>query len=158
MTTEIRVPALGEAITEATVTTWFKRLGDAVAVDEPILELETDKVTLEVNAPTAGTLTEIAADVGIDVQVGALLGVVSSGDTALAASTVLAKENIPVTDFESTAEFNILKDIANQLSVGYFYKFESGDTSTANQAESVWVRFFQSKWQRPRFAVKGAEY
>jgi len=49
-------------------------------------------------------------------------------------------------------------DIANQLAVGYFYKFESGDTSTADQAESVWVRFFQSKWQRPKFAVKGAEY
>ena len=49
-------------------------------------------------------------------------------------------------------------DIANQLAVGYFYKFESGDTSTADQAESVWVRFFQSKWQRPQFSVKGAEY
>ena len=67
---------------------------------------------------------------------------------------------VPVTasDFVSTAEFNILVDIANQLAVGYFYKFESGDTSTADQAESVWVRFFQSKWQRPKFAVRGAEY
>ena len=67
---------------------------------------------------------------------------------------------VPVTasNFVSTAEFNILVDIANQLAVGYFYKFESGDTSTADQAESVWVRFFQSKWQRPKFAVRGAEY
>ena len=73
-------------------------------------------------------------------------------------STIFLQLPVSATDFASTAEFNILKDIANQLSVGYFYKFESGDTSTANQAESVWVRFFQSKWQRPRFAVKGAEY
>ena len=65
---------------------------------------------------------------------------------------------VTVSDFASAAEFNILADIANQLAVGYFYKFESGDTSTANQAESVWVRFFQSKWQRPQFAVRGAEY
>ena len=67
---------------------------------------------------------------------------------------------IPVTasDFSSTAEFNVLLDIANQLCVAYFYKFESGYTSTADQAEAVWLRFFTSKWQRPRFKARGAEY
>jgi hypothetical protein len=67
---------------------------------------------------------------------------------------------IPVdsSDFTSTQEFNVLLDIANQLTVAYFYKFESGDTSTADQAEAVWLRFFTSKWQRPRFKARGAEF
>ena len=67
--------------------------------------------------------------------------------------------DIPVTvaNFTSSAEFNVLLDIANQLTVAYFYKFESGDTSTADQAEAVWLRFFTSKFQRPRFKARGAE-
>ncbi len=60
--TEIRVPTLGESVTEATIGKWFKKPGDAVAVDEPLVELETDKVTIEVPAPAAGTLSEIAAE------------------------------------------------------------------------------------------------
>jgi 2-oxoglutarate dehydrogenase E2 component (dihydrolipoamide succinyltransferase) len=79
MATEIKVPALGESVTEATVAKWFKAVGDAVAVDEPIVELETDKVTLEVNAPTAGTLSEILAGEGSEVEVGALLGRIGDG-------------------------------------------------------------------------------
>jgi 2-oxoglutarate dehydrogenase E2 component (dihydrolipoamide succinyltransferase) len=81
MTTEIRVPALGESVTEATVSKWMKAVGDAVAVDEPLVELETDKVTLEVPAPVAGTLAEIAAEPGRDVAVGALLGSIAEGQT-----------------------------------------------------------------------------
>ena len=76
MATEITVPTLGESVTEATVAKWFKAEGDAVAVDEPILELETDKVTLEVNASAAGTLSEITAKEGDNVEVGALLGMI----------------------------------------------------------------------------------
>ena len=76
MATEIKVPVLGESISEATVTTWLKSVGDSVAADEPILELETDKVTMEVNAPASGTLTDIVADSGADVEVGALLGMI----------------------------------------------------------------------------------
>src|SRR5436853_5879348 len=71
---EIRVPALGESITEATIGKWFKKPGDAVAVDEPLVELETDKVTIEVPAPAAGVLSEIAAKDGDTVAVGAVLG------------------------------------------------------------------------------------
>ena len=71
---EIRVPTLGESVTEATIGKWFKKPGEAVAVDEPLVELETDKVTIEVPAPAAGVLAEIAAKDGETVAVGALLG------------------------------------------------------------------------------------
>ena len=74
MATEIKVPALGESVTEATVARWLKKIGEAVAVDEPLVELETDKVTLEVNASAAGVLSQIAADEGANVGVGAVLG------------------------------------------------------------------------------------
>jgi 2-oxoglutarate dehydrogenase E2 component (dihydrolipoamide succinyltransferase) len=74
MATEIRVPTLGESISEATVGKWFKQRGDVVKADEPLVELETDKVTLEVNAPAAGVLSEIAAETGQTVAIGALLG------------------------------------------------------------------------------------
>ena len=71
MTVEIRVPVLGESVTEATVGQWFKKVGESVAKDEPLLELETDKVTLEVNATEAGRLEEIVVAEGEDVEVGA---------------------------------------------------------------------------------------
>jgi 2-oxoglutarate dehydrogenase E2 component (dihydrolipoamide succinyltransferase) len=77
--TEIRVPTLGESVTEATIGRWFKKAGEAVAVDEPLVELETDKVTIEVPAPSAGVLGEIAAKDGETVAVGALLGQITDG-------------------------------------------------------------------------------
>jgi 2-oxoglutarate dehydrogenase E2 component (dihydrolipoamide succinyltransferase) len=77
MSVEIRVPSLGESVTEATVARWFKQVGDAVNADEPIVELETDKVTLEFNAPASGTLAEITVEEGGEVEVGALLGSIS---------------------------------------------------------------------------------
>ena len=79
MATEIKVPTLGESVAEATIAKWMKSIGDAVAVDEPLVELETDKVTLEVNAPTAGTLSGITAEEGAEVAVGALLGTIEEG-------------------------------------------------------------------------------
>ena len=82
MATEIRVPTLGESVTEATIGRWFKKVGDAIAADEPIVELETDKVTVEVPAPAAGTLSEIAAKEGETVEVGALLGAIGEGKAA----------------------------------------------------------------------------
>ena len=82
--TEIRVPTLGESVTEATIGRWFKKAGDAVAVDEPLVELETDKVTIEVPAPSAGTLGEITAKDGETVAVGALLGQINEGGVAAA--------------------------------------------------------------------------
>src|SRR5579864_2232595 len=79
MASDIKVPALGESVTEATVARWLKKPGDAVAVDDPLVELETDKVTLEVNAPIAGTLSEILAAEGANVAVGAVLGRIGDG-------------------------------------------------------------------------------
>ncbi len=88
--TEIRVPTLGESVTEATIGRWFKKAGDAVAVDEPLVELETDKVTIEVPAPSAGTLGEITARDGETVAVGALLGQINDGAAAAAAKPAAA--------------------------------------------------------------------
>lgn len=85
MAEEIRVPALGESVTEATVGRWLKQVGEAVAQDEPIVELETDKVAMEVPSPVAGVLTEQVAAEGDDVEVGALIGQVEAGATATAA-------------------------------------------------------------------------
>src|ERR1700693_6363372 len=76
---EIRVPALGESVTEATIGRWFKKPGEAVAADEPLVELETDKVTVEVPAPASGVLTEISARDGETVRVGAVLGSINEG-------------------------------------------------------------------------------
>src|ERR1035437_1032666 len=81
---DIRVPTLGESVTEATVGKWFKQPGEAVAVDEPLVELETDKVTLEVPAPAAGVLGDIAAKTGDTVGVAALLGQIKEGAAASA--------------------------------------------------------------------------
>jgi 2-oxoglutarate dehydrogenase E2 component (dihydrolipoamide succinyltransferase) len=85
MATEIRVPTLGESVSEATIGKWFKKPGDAVKADEPLVELETDKVTLEVNAPSAGVLGEIVAKEGDTVGVSALLGMITAGDGKAAA-------------------------------------------------------------------------
>ena len=84
MATEIKVPTLGESVTTATVARWLKQAGDAVAADEPLVELETDKVTVEVNAPVAGRLGAIIAAEGAEVEVGALLGEVVAGDAVVA--------------------------------------------------------------------------
>ncbi|MEX2455649.1 MAG: 2-oxoglutarate dehydrogenase complex dihydrolipoyllysine-residue succinyltransferase [Rhodospirillaceae bacterium] len=91
MATEILVPTLGESVTEATVAKWFKAEGDSVALDEPIVELETDKVTLEVNASAAGTLSRIAAQEGENVEVGALLALIGEGGSVKAKPDAEAK-------------------------------------------------------------------
>src|SRR5215471_4204352 len=93
MTTNIVVPALGESVTEATVAKWLKAAGEPVKADEPLLELETDKVTLEVFAPAAGTLSEIRVDTGSTVEVGAVLGVI--GDGAAAPAPAPASKEAP---------------------------------------------------------------
>jgi 2-oxoglutarate dehydrogenase E2 component (dihydrolipoamide succinyltransferase) len=85
MATEIRVPTLGESVTEATVGQWFKKVGDTVAVDEPLVELETDKVTLEVPAPAAGVIEAIAVKNGETVGVGAVLGSIGGNGAAVKA-------------------------------------------------------------------------
>jgi 2-oxoglutarate dehydrogenase E2 component (dihydrolipoamide succinyltransferase) len=94
MAIEIRVPALGESVTEATVGQWFKKPGDAVNADEPLLELETDKVTLEVPAPVAGVLADIVVPQGSTVAVGAVLGRVRERDGAATKATPSEAANL----------------------------------------------------------------
>ena len=84
MTIEIKVPAMGESVTEATISKWFKKEGDAVKRDEPLLELETDKVTVEVPSPADGAIESINAQAGATVQVGALLGAIAEGKAGTA--------------------------------------------------------------------------
>src|SRR6478735_1949103 len=97
MATEIRVPTLGESVSEATIGRWFKKPGDPVKADEPLVELETDKVTLEVNAPAAGTLGDILAKDGETVAPGAVLGsIVEGGAAASAPAKAEAPKPAPV--------------------------------------------------------------
>jgi 2-oxoglutarate dehydrogenase E2 component (dihydrolipoamide succinyltransferase) len=100
MAIEIRVPTLGESVTEATVGQWFKKPGEAVAVDEPLCELETDKVTVEVPAPSAGVLSHVAVEQGATVEVGAVLGSITEGEGAAAATPEPAATKAPA---EATA-------------------------------------------------------
>ena len=92
MATEVKVPALGESVTEATVAQWFKQPGDAVTVDEPLVELETDKVTVEVPAPASGVLSEILVKSGETVTIGAILASIGEGAGKAAAKPAAKKE------------------------------------------------------------------
>jgi 2-oxoglutarate dehydrogenase E2 component (dihydrolipoamide succinyltransferase) len=95
MTVEIKVPAMGESVTEATISKWFKKEGDAVKRDEPLLELETDKVTVEVPSPADGAIESISAQAGATVTVGALLGAIAEGKAGAAAAKPAAKAEAP---------------------------------------------------------------
>ncbi|HJW77620.1 MAG TPA: 2-oxoglutarate dehydrogenase complex dihydrolipoyllysine-residue succinyltransferase [Beijerinckiaceae bacterium] len=95
MATDIRVPTLGESVTEATIGRWFKKPGEPVKADEPLVELETDKVTLEVNAPTAGVLGDIVAKDGATVAPGAVLGSIVEGDGSGAKPAAPPKASAP---------------------------------------------------------------
>ena len=103
MTTEIRVPTLGESVTEATIGKWFKAEGEAVLADEPLVELETDKVSVEVSAPSAGMLSSISAKEGDTVEVNALLGVIGDGAQQAPASPSATPSAIPPTGSASPA-------------------------------------------------------
>src|SRR5210317_1734371 len=108
MSEKIVVPVLGESITEATVAKWLKNTGDAVEADEPIVELETDKVNLEVPSPVKGILTEINSKDGSVVEVGALLGLVSESGSASSVKKEEIKKEEKI--FEETAEKNDLQE------------------------------------------------
>ncbi len=103
MDIEITVPTIGESITEATVLKWLKSVGEAVALDEPLLELETDKVTVEVNAPAAGVLKKVLVEEGEDVDIGAVLGLIGEADgmAAESAPPAVARESSPEPASES---------------------------------------------------------
>ena len=136
--TEVRVPTLGESVTEATVATWFKKTGDNVAVDEMICELETDKVTVEVPSPIAGTLTEIVAAEGDTVGVNALLANISQGDAAPAPVAAVTAEPPKVAPATSDAGQSIdvmvptLGESVTEATVGTWEK-KVGDTVKADE-------------------------
>ena len=125
--TDVRVPTLGESVTEATVATWFKKPGDAVAVDEMLCELETDKVTVEVPAPAAGVMGEIVAAEGTTVGVDALLAVINAGNSASAAPTPAA----PTVSTPSSAAVEVmvptLGESVSEATVSTWFK-KVGDT------------------------------
>ena len=81
MSTELIVPTLGESITDATVSKWLKDIGDEFEVDEPLVEIETEKITVEVSAPKAGKLSEIKVKEGQDIKIGGVLGIINDMDT-----------------------------------------------------------------------------
>ncbi|WP_274627141.1 2-oxoglutarate dehydrogenase complex dihydrolipoyllysine-residue succinyltransferase [Arvimicrobium flavum] len=113
MATEIRVPTLGESVTEATVGKWFKKVGDAIAADEPLVELETDKVTVEVPAPAAGTLAEIAAQEGETVGLNALLGTI--GAAGAKATAPSPKQETAVAQASAPTAASTTKEAAAQI-------------------------------------------
>ncbi len=141
MTTEVNVPALGESVTEATIATWFKKPGDAVAVDEMLCELETDKVTVEVPSPVAGTLSEIIAAEGETVGVGALLARIEEGAGAAApapaASPAPAEAPTQGGDEGGSGQtvdvlVPTLGESVTEATVGSWYK-QAGDTVAADE-------------------------
>jgi len=103
MPTDIRVPTLGESVTEATIGKWFKKPGDTVAVDEPLVELETDKVTIEVPAPAAGVLAEIVAKDGETVAPGAVLGQIADGAAVPATTAAVPAAKAPAPTAKAAA-------------------------------------------------------
>ena len=93
MSNQILVPSLGESITEATVSKWLKQVGEQVNADEPLVELETDKVNVEVPSPLAGTLSSISVKEGDSVEVGALLGIVADGKSKTKVDKITKVDN-----------------------------------------------------------------
>jgi 2-oxoglutarate dehydrogenase E2 component (dihydrolipoamide succinyltransferase) len=132
MATEVRVPTLGESVTEATVATWFKKPGDQVAVDDMLCELETDKVTVEVPSPVAGTLAEIVAAEGATVSTEALLAQINEGAAAsgpaTAAATATAAKSAPAPAAQTVAVMvPVLGESVTEATVSTWYK-KPGDT------------------------------
>ena len=127
--TEVRVPTLGESVTEATVATWFKKPGDAVAQDEMLCELETDKVTVEVPSPAAGTLGDIVAAEGETVGVDALLANISEGAGAAAPTPAAAPAAAPASDAGAAVDVMVptLGESVSEATVSTWFK-QVGDT------------------------------
>ena len=128
MATEVRVPTLGESVTEATVATWFKKPGDQVAVDDMLCELETDKVTVEVPSPVAGTLAEIVAAEGATVNAEALLAQINEGAAASAPAAATPAESTAAPAAQTIAVMvPVLGESVSEATVSTWYK-APGDT------------------------------
>ena len=127
MTTEVRVPTLGESVTEATVATWFKKPGDAVAVDEMLCELETDKVTVEVPSPASGVMGELVAAEGDTVGVDALLATISEGAGAATSAPAASPEAAPAGGDSTDIMVPTLGESVSEATVSTWFK-KVGDT------------------------------
>ncbi|MDF1716752.1 MAG: 2-oxoglutarate dehydrogenase complex dihydrolipoyllysine-residue succinyltransferase [Antarcticimicrobium sp.] len=129
MTTEVRVPTLGESVTEATVATWFKKPGDAVAIDEMLCELETDKVTVEVPSPATGTLGEVVAGEGETVGVSALLATIAEAGATAAPKPAAAAEPAPAQPGGGSTDVMVptLGESVTEATVSTWFK-QVGDT------------------------------
>jgi 2-oxoglutarate dehydrogenase E2 component (dihydrolipoamide succinyltransferase) len=122
MSVDIKVPSLGESVTEATIARWYKSIGDSVSIDEPLLELETDKVTLEVPAPASGQLIDIKVKDGDTVEVGAILGAIAEGAAAVEKKTepqpiVETIEEEPIIEKPITEEVKAVETIKEPTQV-----------------------------------------
>ena len=148
MSVEIVVPTLGESVTEAIVAKWLKSAGEAVAVDEPLVELGSDKVTLEVNATVAGTLGEIKVEAGGNVEVGAILGMIEEGAAPAAkpAAAQPAPPAAPVSAPEPAPKAPSLSPAAN-------YRRPMGP-----EHSNYVIPALVSDRSQPKFMVNGAKY
>ncbi|NWG92219.1 MAG: E3 binding domain-containing protein, partial [Parvularculaceae bacterium] len=138
MATEIRVPTLGESVSEATVGKWLKKVGDAVSADEPLVELETDKVAVEVPAPTSGVIASVAAAEGATVEVGGLLGAIEANGKATSvkearpaaaakAASVAAKSEAPLSPAPRRAAAELGVDPSSIKGAGKDGRVTKGD-------------------------------
>jgi len=127
MSVEVRVPTLGESVTEATVASWFKKTGDAVAVDEMLCELETDKVTIEVPSPSAGTIGEIVAREGETVGVDALLATLNEGGSAPQTAKAKKVEDAAPGNVTTDVTVPALGESVTEATVSSWFK-KAGDT------------------------------
>src|ERR671912_571074 len=133
MASEVTLPALGESVTEGTVTRWLKQVGDTVAVDEPLLEVSTDKVDTEIPSPVAGTLLEIKANEDDTVEVGAVLAVVGEeGESARDASGSAEPEAQPKDDEESEKKAEQEEQVAEETG-----ELPAGDETPESEKEEA---------------------
>ena len=142
MTTDIQVPSLGESVTEATIARWYKKIGDPVTVDEPLLELETDKVTLEVPAPVTGQLTDIKVNDGDTVEVGAILGSIVEGQAPVETKPEILSDPEPIEikeEIQEQAETIIpepVNQVAQEVKVCLLYTSPSPRDNTLSRMPS----------------------
>ncbi len=155
MSIEIKVPAMGESVTEATIAKWFKKEGDAVARDEPLVELETDKVTVEVPSPAAGTLDEIRVRQGQSVQVGTVLGAVKEGTGAAKQATQpVAKQPAPQTIKTEVPPPPSVRRIAEEENLDVASIKGSGKHGQVTKADALAALEVRAKAPKPVAAPK----
>ena len=154
MSTQLVVPTLGESITEATVSKWLKKIGEPFEIDEPLVEIETDKITVEVPAPSAGVLSEIKVKEGADINIGGVLGIIGDANSSEAMPISnkneqsdnslkqdLKKEKI-INEKKEKIEF---KNDSPKITIGFFETIIDFDTSFLLSVISLIVCVFPSK-------------